>query len=170
MAAANVAVAGSAGLVPVGEGIPIGSWSQRFEGDVGTYDQIRLTMVYGGIIEEATTFSASGWAQTAINADATEVVASGPAVANLRFDVHFAADLDVPLQFTYQALLNGQEVDYAIATWGPGWTVEADPGRGCLWIPPPPPVPEPLTMVSGFLAVCGLGAYVRRKMRVPAPA
>jgi len=31
-------------------------------------------------------------------------------------------------------------------------------------------VPEPVTMISGFLAVAGLGAYVRRKMRVPAAA
>jgi len=35
---------------------------------------------------------------------------------------------------------------------------------------PPGPVPEPLTMFSAFVAISGLGVYIRRRMRSPAAA
>jgi hypothetical protein len=165
MMAADVAVAS---VAPLGPGVIIGSWSQRFEGDVGVYDQVKITMNYGSILEEVVNYSACGWAQTSISSDAMQVIATGSGVANLRFDIHFKADMDVPLQFTYQAFLGGQEVDAAVATWGPDWTIEAEPGHGMM--PVHRPVPEPVTMFSAFLAISGLGMYIRKRMKAPASA
>jgi hypothetical protein len=61
------------------------------------------------------------------------------------------------------------ESDGTMKFWFGGDAGAADAGgfEGVIKLAP---VPEPVTMISGFLAVCGLGAFIRRHMRAPAAA
>lgn len=66
-------------------------------------------------------------------------------------------DVDVPDDQLAYALVNCRVQDFA-------WVM-------CVPIPGgEPPVPEPLTLVSGFLAVSGLGLYMRKRVKVAAAA
>jgi len=150
-----------AGLAPVGDPIEIGSWAQAFnETGVGQFDAMVLQIVSGGPFE-APAFRdlATGWTTTD-NATQTAAWASGPDSGNMTFNIWFQGGSSSPLTFNFWALHDGKVLEGAQAYWnGGGWAITPLAGAA----PAADPIPEPLTMASAFLAIAGLGGYIRRR-------
>jgi len=197
MAACLMAGAAAAvGATSVGPPVEEGSWSAAFyedgyspyapgNGSKLSFNHIQMKWISGGKFEAPglVSFSDAGWTSAS---DGEYVLASGPTHSGtnyLYYSFKFVGSSSSPSEFWYQ-IWNGTQV---VATqhmyWsGSGWSYPYV--QNSTWnegrldsIPDPPgpltttpPVPEPLTMASAFLAISGLGVYVRRRIRVQAAA
>jgi hypothetical protein len=163
MAGANAAL----GVSAVGDPFEAGSWGQRFiEDGVGQFDQMQFKMISGGPFEAPGignfAQTPAGWSQAFESADKKLLVAVGPASTSLQFDIVFQGLKTTALKFNFQAYSpSGTLVENTDATWnGSGWSFGAGSVSGGEI-----PVPEPITMLSCFLAISGLGMYVRKHTR-----
>jgi len=159
LASGNMAMAG---LSPVEDPFPAGSWGQQFnESGVGPYDQMIIKFVAGpgGPLESPafTAFSVGGWASgPTVNGIASAV---GPDTSNMNFNILFQGTNADSLTFHFWALLDGVTLEGAQAVWNGNWTITPLASSA----PPAPAVPEPLTAAAAFFAIGGLGGYIRRR-------
>jgi len=118
-----------ADIMPVGTGVPTGSWQQRFEeSGVGQFDKIEVFMLTPGIsfsLTGGSEFSDISW--IAITPNAGYALATGPATSWLQFNLHFSpSDQSTPFQFDFLAWHpDGTLAEAAHASWSPNWSFTA---------------------------------------------
>jgi len=164
-----VANSALAAIAPVGDAHEIGSWAQRFEeSGVGAFDLIEVTFVSAGVAFEApglANFSSAGW--SIISSEPTSsglgyVLAQGPGLSSLQFDVLFLGNVTDPLTFDFHAWNGLTSVEAARLSWDGGtWTITTT--GDC--VRPIPPVPEPTTMIAGALLLLPFGVSTLRILR-----
>ncbi|MFB3893947.1 MAG: hypothetical protein ACE15C_18210 [Phycisphaerae bacterium] len=148
---------------------PAHSWGQTFTEDAGAgvFNRIELALAKEppAALELLSNFSVAGWSQDKM-LGTNALSASGGAVSKLTFDVTFEGVPTSPVVFTFSARNDSAVVCEALVSWsGSAWTIQPIQGEILSG-----PVPEPLTMVSAFLAIGGLGMYVRKRTRRPQQA
>jgi len=154
-------------LAPVGVPVPVGSWAQQFrESGVGEFDRLEVRMLTDGVHFVASGFmslASSGWTSYLSETDPLLPVASGPAVDQLVFDLHFSPDsTSTPLAFEFTAWKTGSLLETANLSWdGSAWTI-ATSSPNC-----PRPVPEPGIMATLMLGILGAGAFWRKRSSNP---
>jgi hypothetical protein len=156
-----------AAIAPVGDAHEIGSWTQRFEeSEVGTFDRIEVFFQGGGDSFEGpglANFSSTGWiisASSGPSSGPSYVLAQGPGLTSLQFDVLFLGNVTDPVTFDFHAWNGTDSVEAARLAWDGGtWTITTT--GDCVR-----PVPEPTTMIAGALLSFGVSTLrILRKKR-----
>lgn len=157
-----------ASLVTDGDPISIGSWAQGFnESGVGDFTQLETIFRSGpGGPFESPGFSslANGWTVGVFNAD--HVIATGPAMNNLTWNIDFAGSISDTFVFDFYAWNGNTSLEQVRATWNNGWSFVVGNGvGGATLLSAPTPVPEPTTMIAGALLLLPFGASAIRILR-----
>lgn len=166
-----------ADIVPVGDGLPTGSWQQRFEeSGVGQFDKIEVFMLTSGISFSSgggTDFSNASW--TATTPNSRYVLATGPATSSLQFNLHFSpSNQSTPFLFDFLAWdPDGTLAEAAHASWNSKWnfTVFSPSAAALASYDRLPPtilassvvVPEPSAYVVLLAGLAGVYYSVRRR-------
>ena len=156
-----------AAIAPVGGAWEIGSWAQRFEeSGVGTFDRIEVTFQSAGVAFEApglANFSSANWIISTSSGPSSGpdyVLAEGPGLSSLQFDVLFLGNVTDPLTFDFHAWNGTDSVEAARLSWDGGtWTITTT--GDCVR----PVVPEPTTMIAGALLLLPFGVSTLRILR-----
>jgi hypothetical protein len=162
-----------ADLVPVGDPVETGSWSQQFYEDVPSaypFDLVAVNMTSAGdyfLSPAQSAFTQSNW-KTVYEYPGSNVTlasAAGPNAVNwLYWNINFAGAKTDPLAFDFVAFRSGSEtiVDAAHAVWsGSGWSFSAT-----TWKPARSevnPVPVPAALVLGAIGL-GLAGWLKRRV------
>ena len=118
----------------IGSPTSTGSWTQTFnESGVGAFDRVQILAVTGGPFETPITqnaFTVMSWAQDCSNS--IESSASGPATANMNWDITFQGAAGSPLSFYFQAFSGATLLETAFVSWnGASFTIDNFvPGTG----------------------------------------
>lgn len=120
---------GFADILPVGPIIPSASWAQRWAWavGVGAYDQFQFNLLTPGASFETPSirnFDRGGW--THADPSGTFALATGPATANLQFQVTFNGTSSSSLTMDFVGFRVGEDVysDSAHITWdGQSWGI-----------------------------------------------
>ena len=159
LAGAMTAVSARASIVAIGDPAVIGSWQQAFnESGVGNFTKVETIFVSGpGGPFESPGFNglAAGWTISSFSPGL--VVAGGPALNSMTWNIQFLGSQSDPFVFDFYAWNGNSIVDSASATWNNGWTI------GAATVPPV--VPEPTTIISGALLLLPFGASTLRILR-----
>ena len=151
-----------AALTPIGDPQEGGSWSQRFQEEgVGPFTHIEAIMRSAGDAFDsgfANFTVGTSWIPSGFSS--THIIADGPAVVWLQFDIAFTGATSNPLTFDFYAWNGTTLAERARATWnGSGWAFGTDAEVVTS------PVPEPTTMIAGALLLLPFGVSTLRILR-----
>ncbi|MDD3581168.1 MAG: hypothetical protein PHW74_09125 [Desulfobacca sp.] len=145
------------------------SWQQTFTMyNSQTFDYLEIANNEGTSIFEKPgfdNFSDFGWSGQFVGDSAYEASASGPAVAQLQFDIHFTGDSDTGLAFDFKAYNGGEQgnlLEIAHLAWDGGgatgkWTITYTGDHESVVVP----LPGAVLLLGGFLG--RMAAYTRRR-------
>jgi hypothetical protein len=158
-----------ADIVALGEGVDIGSWSQRFgRSGASSFDRMAVEMFTDGVKLVAGSksgmgdFSAPGW-NGYLTGSGSSAVALGPHSNDMEFDVYFSSGrLSTSFTFNLTAWHGDTVEESHDAHWDSGsrkWSFCPNPSPP----PSPPHVPEASTVVFGGGWLLGLALLVIRR-------
>ncbi len=163
------AMSASASFVDSGDPYPIGSWAQRFKEDgVGNFTQVEtfFRSGAGGPFEANgfVNFSVGTWSVDGFGANV--VVASGPALAYMEWDIKFLGSSTSPLKFDFYAWDGLVRKEATRATWsGGGWSFAPIAVDDPYLRSSPTVVPEPATILAGAMLLLPFGMSTLRILR-----
>jgi hypothetical protein len=142
------------------------SWRARFgEGWGLTFDFLRVDWQSGNKFEPAVfrNFSHDDGSWGPVWDYDYSAAYAGNADTYIEWDWHFAGSSSQPVHFKYAAYHNGVLQLAQYVHWNPGWDYPVihdwDPGLN-----PPPPIPEPASILTlGLGLIVGAGVYRRRR-------